>query len=171
MAFFLPIPRGYTIIRFHEERDEFCPYCKQVTRVTIKSVEFKSILGSRFDGVDFIPMCNRCKKEGKLDDKKEMNRLMREFLQREPQYKIDETVTEGFSLYEKGKYTEAIKLFDEILAKSQNDSAIYGKASCLVSLEKFEEASELAQYLESKYPQDTNVLDMVDVLRKHGINW
>lgn len=34
------------------------------------------------------------------------------------------------------------------------------------------EASELAQYLESKYPQDNNVLDMDRVYAKHRrIHW
>lgn len=166
----LPWSKGQTITRIHGERDEYCPYCKQITKITIKSIELRHILGRSFDGVDFIPICNRCKKEGKYDDK-DKDILIKEFLQMEPQYKQEETISEGFSKYEKGKYDEAIKLFDEALAYSQNDTATYGKASCLISLGKFSEASELARYLESKYPQDTDVLDMVDVLHKHGIRW
>lgn len=170
MAFFFSVPKGMTVTRIHGERDEYCPYCKQITKITIKSVELKHIFGRSYDGVDFIPVCNRCKKKGKLDDK-DKDELMKEFMQREPQYRQEENLSEAFSLYEKGKYDEAIKLFDEILVSSQNDSAIYGKASCLISLGKFSEASKLAQYLESKYPQNTEILDMVNVLHKHGISW
>jgi len=170
MAFFFGVPKGYTTTRIHGEKDEYCPYCKQITKITIKSIELKHILGRSFDGVDFIPMCNRCKKEGKLDDK-DKDQLMKEFLQREPQYKQEETISEAFSLFEKGKYHEAIKLFDEILVNSQNDHAIYGKASCLISLGMYAEASELAQYLESRYTQDPEVIDMINVLHKNNIHW
>lgn len=170
MAFFVGVPKGQTITRIHDERDEFCKHCKQITKNTIKSIELRHIFGPKFDGVDFTKTCNQCKRDGKLTDA-DKNNLIREFMQKEPQYKQEEFISEGFSLYEKGKYVEAIKFFDQCLAISQNDTAIYGKASCLMSLGKFSEASEFAQYLESKYPRDNDVIDMVNVLHKHDVHW
>lgn len=84
---FVKLTNGITITRTHEEKDDICEYCNRITRITIKSIEFRSVLGSKFDNVDFTIMCNRCKNEGDLN-KTEKKKLKEEFLQRKRQNQL-----------------------------------------------------------------------------------
>jgi tetratricopeptide (TPR) repeat protein len=170
MVFWVKLPNVHTLTKIHEEKDDFCEYCNKITKITIKSIEFRSVLGSKFDAVDFTIMCNQCKNEGDLN-KNEKKKLMEEFLQRKQQNPQEDIVSKGFTLYENGKYDDAIKLFDGVLSDMKNDLATYGKANCLISLGKYDEASELARYLESRYPKSSDVSDVVNFLHKKGIHW
>jgi len=71
-------------------------------------------------------------------------------------------------LFERGKYKDAIKKYDKIL---KNDSsyiqAIYGKASCLITLGKFNEARPYVDELIRRCPDDHEVIEMKSALERN----
>ncbi len=71
----------------------------------------------------------------------------------------DRLIAEGERLYEDGRFEEAIKMYDEVLEiDDTNISALNGKAECLVSLKKWEEALVVLNRLLTVDPDHVNGL-------------
>lgn len=65
----------------------------------------------------------------------------------------------GYKLVNRGKYDEAIAIFDEILKKNPNDiSALYGRAEVFKIQKKYDEAVAIYDHVLKKYPEYESAL-------------
>jgi len=80
----------------------------------------------------------------------------------------EDLIRSAFSLFERGKYKDAIKKYGKIL---KNDPsyihAIYGKASCLITLGKFNEARPYVDELIHRCPDNHKVIEMKSALERN----
>ena len=77
-------------------------------------------------------------------------------------------IRSAFSLSEHGKHEDAIKKYEKIL-KNDPDyvHAIYGKASCQITLGKFNEARPYVDELIHRCPDNHKVIEMKSALDRN----
>lgn len=74
-------------------------------------------------------------------------------------------IKEGVALHDRGKYEDAIRKYDEVIAKdSKNLLALYEKTYSLLMLKKYEECARLCEFIVDNFPKDDNV-------RNAYLNW
>ena len=143
-----------------ESEQRECPDCGSVQKHTYrmyvkKDKAYSSITTGTEKHVTLI--CHGCLAERQLEKNYE-NELLEK-------YEKEDYVREAFKLAEEGKYKDAIKRYDKVLKKDPTYiHAIYGKASCLISLEKYHDAEPFVAELIKLYPTNQDVVQMQELL-------
>ena len=77
-------------------------------------------------------------------------------------------IRSAFNLSQRGKHEDAIKKYDKILKNDPEYAhAIYGKASCLITLGKFNEARPCVDELICRCPDNNKVIEMKSALERN----
>lgn len=149
-----------TYSRNMETVEEECRNCKSIQKHTFRVYETKvySFLPTKTERRITL-VCHGCLHESKIPKDEEKERLKK--------YEKQILTADGHRFFEKGKYKEALDLYDQTLKKDPEfGGALYGKARTLIAKEDYKKAEQYVEKLMSKYPKDRDVNDMNDVLRK-----
>ncbi|MGI0023157.1 MAG: tetratricopeptide repeat protein [Nitrososphaeraceae archaeon] len=161
MAFFWWSDTSLSYRHMESEQRE-CQFCQSVQKHTYRLYEEKQKAYSAITtGTEkhITLICHGCLHENQLEKNYEQELLEK--------YQKEDIVREAYDLSELGKYKDAIKRYDKILKKDPSYvHAIYGKASCLVSLKQYDEAEPYIAELTRLYPDNHDVLEMQSILER-----
>ena len=103
-------------------------------------------------------ICHGCLKENPLDEDSEKLAIEK--------FTSQIMSSEGFELYEQGKYDKAVKKFKKNLKNNYDPHAIYGLAKCLIAQGKYDEARGFVDKLDSQFPNDEGVKELKQAIRQ-----
>ncbi|MDE1765829.1 MAG: tetratricopeptide repeat protein [Thaumarchaeota archaeon] len=144
-----------------ETIEEECRKCKSVQKHTFRVYETKvySFLPTKTERHVTL-VCHGCLLESKIPKEQEKDLLKK--------YEKQILTADGHRFFEKGKYKEALNMYDQALKKDPEFAgAIYGKARTLIAKQDYRGAEKYVETLMSRFPKDRDVNDMNDVLRKY----
>ena len=105
-------------------------------------------------------ICHGCLKENPLDEDSEKLAIEK--------FTSQIMSSEGFELYEQGKYDKAVKKFKKNLKNEPGDlQAVYGLATCLITKGEYDEARVFVDRLDSEMPDNEDVRELKQTLAKH----
>jgi len=103
-------------------------------------------------------ICHGCLKENPLDEDSEKLAIEK--------FTSQIMSSEGFELYEQGKYDKAVKKFKKNLKNNYDPHAVYGLAKCLIAQGKYDEARGFVDKLDSQFPNDEGVKELKQAIRQ-----
>jgi len=145
-----------------ESINEKCGRCDSEQKHTFRMYEKKtkhySVLSVGSDKSITI-ICHGCLLESPLDKKFEKEMVAK--------FSSQIMSSEGFELYQQGKYDKAIKKFRKNLKKNPEDQqSVYGLAKCLIAQGKYDEARGHVDHLDYELPENEEVKELKQQLAR-----